>query len=97
MEDLNSRLLLKNLKDNPVIPCTNDFSLISSPRFSNIKIILMYDLDIINLFKIAKKNLEIKKEIILNVDMIKGISCDKNGLGFLKQYLHIRYYCILQS
>ncbi|MDD3777548.1 MAG: glycerol-3-phosphate responsive antiterminator [Actinomycetota bacterium] len=90
MENLSPKLLLKYLQANPVIPCTSQFAEISQGQFSRIKVILMYDLDIITLFKIAKKNQEIQKEIILNVDMIEGISCDKNGLGFLKQYLNIK-------
>jgi len=85
----NGKKIIKELKINPIIPCTNSFSDILEPKFENIRVVLLYDLNIIDLFKIAKKNIEKKKEIILNVDMIEGISCDKNGLSFLKEYLKI--------
>ena len=81
--------LLGLLKDNPIIPCTSNFDDILVPGFDNIKLVLLYDLTIFDLLEVAKKNKEVKKTIILNLDTIKGIACDEYGLSFIKRYLKI--------
>lgn len=82
-------IILEYLETNPIIPCTNNFDDILVPKFEKINVVLLYDLNIISLMKIAKKNMDEKKQIILNVDTIEGISTDKNGLNFIKEYLKI--------
>ena len=81
--------LLGLLKDNPVIPCTSNFDDTLVPGFDDVKVVLLHDLSIFDLLEVAKKNKEIKKKIILNIDTIKGIARDEHGLSFIKRYLKI--------
>jgi len=81
--------IISELSKNPVIPCTNNFDDILDSNYNNIKIVLLYDLNIFDLINIAKKNLTAKKIIILNIDTLKGLLADEYGIRFLKDYIKI--------
>lgn len=81
--------IISELSGNPVIPCTNNFDDILDSNYNNIKVVLLYDLNIFDLISIAKKNLTAKKIIILNIDTVKGLLADEYGIRFLKEYIKI--------
>ena len=47
--------IIKILKFNPVIPCTDFYDEIFSVKYKNIKIVYLYDLGIPDLLDITKK------------------------------------------
>ena len=81
--------IIRELSKNPVIPCTNNFSDVMDARYDNIRVVLLYDLNIFDLMDVAKNNQAEKKIIILNIDTIKGLSADEYGIKFLKDYIGI--------
>ncbi|MCE5329702.1 glycerol-3-phosphate responsive antiterminator [bacterium] len=81
--------IISELSGNPVIPCTNNFDDILDSNYNNIKVVLLYDLNIFDLISIAKKNLTAKKTIILNIDTVKGLLADEYGIKFLKEYIKV--------
>jgi len=89
MENKLEKEILKYLDSNPVIPCTSSFDEILLSDFNNIKVVLLYDLNIFDLLDTSRKNINAKKHIILNLDTVKGIACDEYGLSFLKKILKI--------
>jgi glycerol uptake operon antiterminator len=87
--DIKIEKILKELKTNPVIPCINNFDDILDSKYDKIKMVLLYDSTIFDLINIAKKNAKANKLIILNIDMVKGISADEYGFKFLKDFIRI--------
>lgn len=85
--------ILKILAINPVIPCMDSYEEIFSSYYDGIKIIFFYDLGIFDLIEISKKNINAKKNIILHMDSLKGISADEEGAKFIKKYLNINIIC----
>ena len=81
--------ILKELKINPIIPCTSNFDDIIDSKYDKDKIVLLYDSNIFDLINIAKKNAKANKLIILNIDTVKGISADEYGFKFLKDFIKI--------
>ena len=81
--------ILKELKINPIIPCTSNFDNIIDSKYDKDKIVLLYDLSIFDLINIVKKNAKANKLIILNIDTVKGISADEYGFKFLKDVIKI--------
>jgi len=81
----NYKEFLGILKQNPVIPCTDNFNELMAPRFSNVKVVLLHSITIYDLLKVDKKNNVAKKIIILNIDSLKGIKPDEYGLDLIKR------------
>jgi len=81
--------ILKFLEKNPVIPCIHEFEDVLTQEFNNINIVFLRDLDIFDLINVYNKNLKAKKVIIIHLDSIKGICCDKYGLTFIRKYFSI--------
>ncbi|HAX17351.1 MAG TPA: hypothetical protein DCY00_01980 [Actinobacteria bacterium] len=81
--------IISELKKNPIIPCTNNFSDILASKYNNIRIVLLYDLSIFDLMDISRENRTAKKIIILNIDTLKGLFADEYGIRFLKEYIGI--------
>jgi len=86
---MDKKSLFRILKDNPIIPCTNNFNEILESRFDKIKIVLIHENTILDIKELIKKNKEAKKTIILSLEALKGIACDEYGLRFIKEYLNI--------
>lgn len=81
--------LFKILEQNPIIPCTDNFDDILSPRFDKIRAVLIHENTILDIQDLIKKNKAAKKIIILSLEALKGIACDEYGLRFIKNYLNI--------
>jgi len=86
---MDKKSLFKILKDNPIIPCTDNFDDILESRFDKIKVVLIHENTILDIKELIKKNKEAKKTIILSLEALKGIACDEYGLRFIKEYLNI--------
>ena len=82
--------ILEILKKNPVIPCTSHYDELLKEEYAQNKLSLVYDISIFDLIKIAKKKNDAKKEIILNLDTLKGLSSDDYGIKFIHDYLKIK-------
>lgn len=51
---------LKLLKDNPIIPCTDNFDDMLVSSFDKIKVVLLHENTILNIQDLIKKNKEAK-------------------------------------
>ena len=81
--------ILEKLSANPVIPCMDSYEEIFSSEYKDIRIIFFYNIGIFDLLEINKRNITAKKDIIIHIDSVRGISSDEEGARFIKNYLNI--------